>query len=54
MRKDILPARRAGFQTVLFAGDARSLRMGADAPQAETLPDLIVTELSQLISWLGK
>jgi putative hydrolase of the HAD superfamily len=54
MRKDILPARRAGFQTVLFAGDARSLRMGADTPRAETKPDLIVTDLSQLISWLGR
>ncbi len=53
MRKDILPAHRHGFQTILFAGDARSLRMRNEDPQIATLvPDLIVTELKQVISWL--
>ncbi len=42
--RDLAPARRAGFQTALFAGDARSLR-GADAAAAATV---VVTFLGQL------
>ena len=53
MRKDILPARRQGFQTILFAGDARSLRLeGETNEKHETLPDLVVTGLNQVISSL--
>ena len=53
MLKDILPAHRQGFQTILFAGDARSLRIREEDPLIDTLgPDLIVTELNQVISWL--
>jgi putative hydrolase of the HAD superfamily len=49
MLKDIYPARTCGFQTALFAGDARSLRLRKDDPRCRNLsPDLIITELSQL------
>lgn len=49
MRNDIVPARHAGFQTVLFAGDARSLRLRETDPRCKGIsPDLVVTELSQL------
>ncbi len=48
LTKDILPARREGFQTVLFAGDARSLRLSG--PDSINIPDFVVTELGQLIS----
>lgn len=53
LRKDILPAARIGLQTVLFAGDARSLRLevpGTTDPL--NAPDLIVTDLSRLIRCL--
>ncbi len=43
-RNDIAPAAAAGFRTALFAGCARSLRDGGEA-----LPDLVVTELPQLV-----
>ena len=50
MRNDILPAKTVGFQTALFAGDRRSLRRRADDACCRHLaPDLIVTELKQLI-----
>ncbi len=50
MLNDILPASRAGFQTALFAGDARSLRLRDDEEQCKNLkPDLIVTDLLQLV-----
>lgn len=44
--KDILPAKQIGFQTILFAGDQRSL---AYDPALEQ-PDAIITHLSQLFS----
>ncbi len=51
MRKDIRPARREGFKTALFAGDARSLRLDADNPAGGApLPDLVVTDLRQLLN----
>ena len=50
MLNDILPAKTAGFQTVLFAGDRRSLRLRSDDPRCRHLkPDLVVTDLAQLI-----
>ena len=53
MRNDIHPAKQAGFRTALFAGDARSLRMREDEPICSALePDLVVTDLNQLISYL--
>ncbi|MBT8341871.1 MAG: HAD family hydrolase [Desulfatitalea sp.] len=45
MRKDVLPAHKAGFQTILFAGDARSLRL--IDPQCTLPADRVVTDLAQ-------
>jgi len=54
MRNDILPAHGAGFQTVLFAGDKRSLRLRKKDPRcAAYQPDVIITGLHQLISQLN-
>ena len=53
MRNDMLPAHGAGFQTALFAGDKRSLRLREEDPQcAAYQPDVIVTDMLQLISHL--
>jgi putative hydrolase of the HAD superfamily len=53
LRNDILPAAEAGFQTILFAGDRRSLRLRQDDPACANLePDLVVSDLKQLISCL--
>jgi len=53
MLNDILPADRAGFQTALFAGDAKSLRLREDDDRCRDLsPDLIVTDLAQLLDFL--
>ncbi len=47
--KDILPAATAGFQTALFAGDARSLRLDGRDPASLPAPaDLVVTDLRGL------
>lgn len=55
LEKDILPAKQAGFQTALFAGDARSLRLGGKSPAPETLPaDLVVTDLKQLLPYINE
>jgi len=53
MLNDIYPARNTGFQTALFAGDERSLRLRADDPRCRGLkPDLVVTDLGQLMRHL--
>jgi putative hydrolase of the HAD superfamily len=50
MLNDIYPAHKLGFQTALFAGDARSLRLRADDSRCLNLSaDLILTDLGQLI-----
>ncbi len=50
MLNDIYPATKAGFQTALFAGDQRSLRLRSDDPRCGYLkPDLVITDLGQLI-----
>ncbi len=50
MRNDILPAHSAGFQTCLFAGDARSLRLRQDDTECASLsPDMVITDLIQLL-----
>ena len=50
MLNDIYPAHQLGFQTALFAGDARSLRLRTDDPRCANLSaDLILTDLGQLI-----
>lgn len=50
MLNDIFPAKQMEFQTALFAGDARSLRLRKDDPRCRDLrADLILTDLAQLI-----
>ena len=50
MLNDIYPAKTAGFQTALFAGDKRSLRLRTDDPRCKNLAaDLVITDLIQLI-----
>jgi putative hydrolase of the HAD superfamily len=54
MLNDIYPAQKAGFQTVLFAGDTRSLRLRKDNPKCKDLAaDLIITDLAHLLYVLG-
>ena len=49
MLNDIYPAKTIGFQTALFAGDRRSLRLRADDPRCKNLnADIIITDLIQL------
>ncbi len=49
MLNDVYPARAAGFQTALFAGDRRSLRLRTDDARCANLsPDLVLTDLGQL------
>ncbi len=49
MLNDILPASRAGFNTALFAGDRRSLRLRKDdARCADVQPTVTLTRLAQL------
>ncbi len=53
MLNDIYPAKETGFQTTLFAGDKRSLRLRSDDPRCKNLSaDLVITDLSQLIRWV--
>ena len=53
MRKDIHPANRAGWQTVLFAGDARSLRLYPDDVELnDEHPDMVINALDQLVAIL--
>jgi putative hydrolase of the HAD superfamily len=50
MRNDILPATKTGFQTALFAGDRRSLRLREDDPQCKNVvPNLVITDLIQIL-----
>jgi putative hydrolase of the HAD superfamily len=49
VRNDIAPAQRIGFQTILFAGDSRSLRLREDDPTCRnTVPDMVINALNQL------
>lgn len=51
MTKDVLPARETGFRTGLFAGDARSLRLGGFQPEEiPTTADAVITDLAQVPS----
>ena len=55
MLKDIFPARQIGFQTALFAGDSRSLRLRDDNIRCKNLkPDMVITELVQIERWFSK
>ena len=53
MLNDIYPANAIGFQTALFAGDRRSLRLRTDDPRCTDLsPDLVITDLGQLSQYI--
>ncbi|MBN2688939.1 MAG: HAD family hydrolase [Deltaproteobacteria bacterium] len=53
MLKDIYPAASVGFQTVLFAGDGRSLRLRHDDDRCDGLTaDLVITDLLQIMDYL--
>ena len=55
MLNDILPAMRAGFQTALFAGDGRSLRLRGEDPRCSGEgPDMVVTDLQELTDLIIK
>ena len=55
LRKDIWPARKEGFKTVLFAGDRRSLRLHqSDPAMSRVEPDAIVTGLAQVPDLLAQ
>lgn len=50
---DILPAQKIGFNTALFAGDRRSLRLRQNDERCNGIvPDIIITELLQLLDQL--
>lgn len=54
MLNDIYPAKQIGFQTALFAGDARSLRLRTDDARCVNLSaDLVLTDLAQLIEHIS-
>ena len=49
MLNDIAPAKATGFQTALFAGDRRSLRLRSKDSRCKNLQaDLVITDLIQL------
>ena len=49
MRNDIFPAKKVGFQTALFAGDARSVRLREEDPLVSGItPELVIVQLSDL------
>ncbi len=53
MLNDILPAKKTGFKTALFAGDKRSLRLRKDEPLCKNIKaDLVTTDLAQLIDYI--
>ena len=52
MRNDVWAAGRAGFQTALFAGDARSLRTRDADGLCGASPDLVINDLNQLLDHL--
>jgi len=53
MLNDIYPAKKAGFNTALFAGDERSLRLRKDIPECKNLStDLVITDLIQLLDYI--
>lgn len=54
MLKDIYTSSKAGFKTVLFAGDKRSLRFRSDDNRVGNLkPDHVITNLNQLLNIVG-
>jgi len=55
MLKDVYPANHLGMKTALFAGDNRSLKWRTDDSRTRNLsPDIVITELSQLLKCVSK
>jgi putative hydrolase of the HAD superfamily len=53
MLNDIYPAHTVGFQTALFAGDRRSVRLRPDDPRcADLKSELVLTDLGQLVQYI--
>ncbi len=53
MLNDIYPAQITGFQTALFAGDSRSLRLREDEERCEDIePDMVITDLMQIVEFI--
>ncbi len=54
VEKDLVPARRLGLRTALFAGDRESLQATAEQMKdPHTRPDVLLTELSQIAEVVG-
>lgn len=54
MLNDIYPATQVGFQTALFAGDARSLRIRENVSRCRNLSaDIVITDLEQLLDHIN-
>ncbi len=54
IQRDLLPARRLGMRTALFAGDRTSLQATAEQlKEAASRPDVLLTELSQIADVVG-
>ncbi len=52
--QDIVPARRLGMRTALFAGDKTSLQATPEQlKEATSRPDVMLTELSQISEVVG-
>ena len=55
MLNDVYPAKGVGFQTALFAGDARSLRLRDNDPRCRAVsPSIIITDLIQLTNHIRR
>jgi len=53
MLNDIYPAKQVGFNTALFAGDSRSLRLRSDDPRCDTLSaDIVIDDLKQILDYI--
>jgi FMN phosphatase YigB (HAD superfamily) len=54
IKEDLIPARRLGMKTALFAGDKTSLQATPDQlKEAAGRPDILLTELTQLLEVVG-
>jgi FMN phosphatase YigB (HAD superfamily) len=51
--QDLVPARRLGMKTALFAGDRASLQATPEQLKSAVRPDVLLTELSQLAEVVG-
>ena len=51
---DLLPAKKLGMRTALFAGDKESLQATREQLKDQaTRPDVLLTELSQIVEIIG-